>query len=75
MMQALSETIMANVLGLALVIASGSQIICTIRACFAKPKTLVKKAFFVVAIAPMLLFVLINTYLGAGFLYALLYSA
>ena len=71
-LQAINDTNMGNILFLALVIASGSQVVCTIRACFAKPKTILEKTVFVIAIAPMLLFALINTYLGVALLGALL---
>ena len=56
----LNETDTGRILLLAVVIAGGSQIVCTIRACFAKPKTLLKKAVFVIAIIPMLLSALIK---------------
>ena len=71
-LQAINDTNTRKILFLTLVIASGSQVVCTIRACFAKPKTILAKTVFVIAIAPMLLFALINTFLGVALLGSIL---
>ena len=68
--QKLSDSPLATILFLSFVLASGSQIICTARACFLRPKTLLKKAVFVIAIIPMLLAALIKIYVVGALIYS-----
>ena len=53
-----------KVINIAMLITCSSQIICTVRACFAKPKTWLRKSVFWLAMLLPFLFAISNLFVG-----------